>query len=79
MPFVPRGQRPRQLCLLVCTWGGEFIHDEAQIETGLYQMIIRCPELLEILIDDVQVEPVGLWSRVRRFFYRFRRTLDVSV
>ena len=62
----------------VCTWAGGFIEDEGQIETGLYQMIIRCPELLEILIDEEPARPLGLWSRVRRFFCRFRKKLDVS-
>ena len=62
----------------VCTWAGEFIEDEAEIETGLYRMIIRCPELLEILIDDEREEPLGAWDRLRRLFCRFRRRIDVS-
>ncbi|MCH8977680.1 MAG: hypothetical protein IH945_00350 [Armatimonadetes bacterium] len=62
----------------VCSWAGDFIKDEARIETGLYQMIIRCPELLDILIDDERPSPLGLWDRVRRFFCRFRARLDVS-
>ena len=62
----------------VCTWAGEFIEDEAAIETGLYQMIVRCPELLEILIDEERAAPLGLWGRVRRFFCQFRRRIDVS-
>ena len=61
----------------VCTWAGGFIHDEAQIETGLYQMIIRCPELLAILIDEEPVEPLGTWDRVRLFFCRLRKRIDV--
>lgn len=62
----------------VCTWAGGFIEDEGQIETGLYLMIIRCPELLDILIDEERAEPQGLRSRVRRLLCRFRKRPDVS-
>ena len=62
----------------VCTWAGRFIEDEAHIETCLYQMVFRCPELLDVLIDEERAEPQALWSRVRRFLGRFRRRLDVS-
>ena len=61
----------------VCLWKGKFSHDPAQIETRLYDLIFACPEFLEVLVTEEHVEPDDFWSRMRQFFYRFRRKIDV--
>ena len=61
-----------------CRWAGDFEFDPELIETKLYEMIYRCPELLAVLVEEEEfVKPPTLLDRVRRFFYRFRRRLDI--
>lgn len=34
-----------------CSWHGEFDRDPDIVEEGLFEMMVRCPELAETLID----------------------------
>ena len=63
----------------VCSWRGEFSFNPAQVETRLYEIIYRCPDLLEVLVEEERTEKLGFVSKVRRFFHRFHRKLDVRV
>ena len=56
-----------------CEWGGRFDHDPDHIESALYEMVYRCPELLATLVDEQPEERRGLFERVWSFFARFRR------
>jgi hypothetical protein len=56
-----------------CQWEGRFDHDANHIESALYEMIYRCPELLGILVEDEPVERPGFFERVWSFFGRLRR------
>ncbi len=59
-----------------CHWEGRFDHDPDHIESALYDMVYRCPELLAILVEDEPSPKPGFFERVWSFFARFRR-LDV--
>jgi hypothetical protein len=60
-----------------CNWEGRFDRNPDHIESALYEMVYRCPELLAILIEDEpNVEP-GFFERVWSFFSRWRRSVDV--
>lgn len=56
-----------------CLWEGRFDHDPDHIETALYDMVYRCPELLAILIEDEPTRAPGFFERIWGFFARFRR------
>lgn len=61
----------------VCGWSGRFDEDQESIERGLSDLIDRCPEIAEILIDR-QVRRVGIVERVIRLFRR-RPRVDFTV
>ena len=64
----------------VCRWSGDFSFNPVQIETRLYEIIYRCPELLTVLIEEEKVElPLSFLDKVRWFFFRSRRKFDVRV
>jgi hypothetical protein len=60
-----------------CNWEGRFDHDPDHIESALYEMVYRCPELLAILIEDEPNVRPGFFERVWSFFSRLRRRVDV--
>lgn len=62
----------------VCSWTGRFDEDPEAIEQGLYDLIDRCPEIAEILFETQNERP-SLIDRVRMFFRRFGRRVDVTV
>jgi hypothetical protein len=63
---------------VTCSWSGSFDRDPEVVEEGLYEMMIRCPELADALMD-VPARPVR--RRVSFFTWLrglFRRRLDFS-
>ena len=60
-----------------CGWAGKFQTEPHRIESRLYDLIYRCPELLAILVDEERVHSLTLFERLKGIFSRFRR-LDVS-
>jgi hypothetical protein len=61
----------------VCRWAGSFDHDPEHVEEGLSELLIRCPELA-----DAMMEKPTTGQRIRNWAYRFfrrfaRRKLDV--
>ncbi|MBX7133387.1 MAG: hypothetical protein K1X67_12000 [Fimbriimonadaceae bacterium] len=62
----------------VCGWSGRFDDDPESIERGLSDLIDRCPEIAEILIEG-HSRPPSLFNRVRVWFRRFGRKVDVTV
>lgn len=62
---------------VTCSWHGEFVRDPEVIEDGLYEMMVRCPELAEALIDrPTASRKPSLWERLTAFFGR--RRLDYT-
>lgn len=56
-----------------CEWEGRFDHDLDHIESALYEMVYRCPELLAILVEEEPTTRPGIFERIWDFFARFRR------
>ena len=57
----------------VCRWHGRFDHDPERIEHGLVDLLDRCPELIDMMLE-APIPRVSRWDRVRRFFGRlFKR------
>lgn len=63
----------------VCNWHGAFDHDPASIEAGLGELLDRCPELANAMIEPPQEElpPVrsSVWKVLCGAFRRFCRQL----
>lgn len=64
---------------VTCSWSGGFDHDPEVVEEGLYEMMIRCPELAEALMDVPKPRRprFNVFQWLGRFFRR-RRPLDYS-
>lgn len=62
----------------VCGWSGRFDEDAEAIERGLTDLIDRCPEIAEILIEGHSRRP-GILNRFVGWFRRFGRKVDVTV
>lgn len=61
-----------------CHWEGKFDRDPNHIESALYEMVYRCPELLAVLIEEEPTHEPGFFERLWGFFSRFKRRVDVS-
>ena len=63
----------------VCMWHGTFDFDPGRVEEGLGELLIRCPELAEAMMETPVIffPPVsglrGLWHRLGTFFSRYRK------
>ena len=42
---------------VTCCWHGSFESDPETIEEGLYEMMVRCPELAEALLERPTARP----------------------
>lgn len=70
--------RQNDECFL-CAWSGQFEYDIEAVEEGLEELLERCPELAELLIEPAK--PIdrlvgffgNLWHRL------FRRRIDFVV
>lgn len=65
----------------VCRWHGEFDHDPYHVEEGLDELLLRCPELVDAMLDT-EIPQVKWHHRVVRFFqnlFRRRGHLDLRV
>jgi len=62
---------------VTCCWAGSFEKDPEVIEEGLYEMMVRCPELADALIDV----PIAKKPKFRFFDWvrtLFRRRVDIQ-
>jgi hypothetical protein len=58
----------------VCRWHGEFDTNPAEIESGVNQLLSRCPELAIAMIDNsAQARKRGTW--VHKIVVRFAQFL----
>jgi hypothetical protein len=57
---------------VTCSWAGSFEQDPEIIEEGLYEMMVRCPELAEALLDvpDTKKPRFSLLGWVKGLFRR---------
>ncbi|MEX2243967.1 MAG: hypothetical protein WD716_09000 [Fimbriimonadaceae bacterium] len=55
-----------------CRWSGGFKTGRHEVESRLYELIHRCPELLAVLSEEGDDLPPTLFDRVRSFFSRLR-------
>jgi hypothetical protein len=63
----------------VCRWRGEFDHDSETIEEGVFALLDRCPELVDVILEAPAPRP-GLLQHVRNFFGGlFRKNIDLHV
>lgn len=51
--------KQNDVCFL-CAWSGQFEHEIEAVEEGLEELLERCPELAELLVD-----PPGPMTRLR--------------
>jgi hypothetical protein len=63
---------------VTCCWHGEFEKDPETIEEGLYEMMLRCPELAEALLErpEPAPRPFSLWNWLTGLF---RRRVDFRI
>ena len=60
----------------VCRWHGDFIHDSEVVEEGLMELLDRCPELVDVMLET-PLPPPTLWERAVEFCRGvFRKKLD---
>jgi hypothetical protein len=61
---------------VTCCWAGAFENDQEIIEEGLYEMMVRCPELAEALLDTPETEKprFSVWGWLKGLF---RRKVDL--
>ncbi|AIE86813.1 hypothetical protein OP10G_3445 [Fimbriimonas ginsengisoli Gsoil 348] len=52
----------------ICSWHGEFDHDPGRVEAGLGELLVRCPELADAMIESTG-RP-SLAQRLRHFWNR---------
>ena len=63
---------------VTCSWHGSFERDPETIEEGLYEMMVRCPELAEALLE----RPAARRNRVSFLSWLgglFRKPVDFKV
>lgn len=60
-----------------CKWTGKFVEDPHVIETSLYHMISHCPELLAILVSDMEEPKPTFKERLAHLVSRLLRRVDV--
>lgn len=53
----------------VCAWHGEFLHDEEAVSRSLDGLLLRCPELVDAMIEEVTARTT-VWERLRRSLAR---------
>lgn len=53
----------------VCRWQGRFDHDPDRIENGLNDLLDRCPELIEIMLE-APAPARSPWARFKAFVGR---------
>jgi hypothetical protein len=58
-----------------CTWHGEFDHDPAHVEAGLGELLIRCPELAEAMIE-MPPQKSSFVNRIWEFLKGLRKRSD---
>ncbi|HRK20655.1 MAG TPA: hypothetical protein PLX06_02540 [Fimbriimonadaceae bacterium] len=63
---------------VMCGWFGSFERDPESIEEGLYEMMVRCPDLAEALLESPRStrRRWSFWGWVRGLF---RSRLDVRI
>jgi hypothetical protein len=48
----------------VCRWAGGFDHNPEHVEEGLTELLTRCPELADVMIDaPSRIERIRAWVR----------------
>lgn len=63
----------------VCRWFGEFDHDPHHVEEGLDELLTRCPELVDAMLDQPAPRP-NPWQRVCLWWRGiFSRRLDIRI
>ena len=63
----------------VCRWHGEFDHDPASVEEGLYEVLEQCPELIDCIVT-IPYRRESVLARARNWFRRrTRKGLDLEV
>ena len=57
---------------VTCCWRGSFERDPETIEEGLYEMMVRCPELAEALLERPapKRQRVGFLEWLSGLFYK---------
>lgn len=53
----------------VCAWHGEFLHDEEAVARSVDGLMLRCPELVDAMIEEV-TSRTTVWERLRRSLAR---------
>jgi len=53
----------------VCRWHGKFDQDPERIEAGLSDLLDRCPELIDIMLESPTPQ-LSLWGRFTTFLGR---------
>jgi hypothetical protein len=61
-----------------CHWEGRFDHDAEHVESALYELVYRCPELLAVLVEDEPNRRAGLFERIWSCLSRFGRRVNVE-
>ncbi len=59
----------------VCRWYGEFSRDAEALEEGLEELLDRCPELIDAIIDP-PIYRVGIRQRVNEIVARVRESFS---
>ena len=62
-----------------CRWSGSFIVEPSIVESRMYEMIARCPELLAVLVDDSPATIPSRFQKLAAWFRRIRKKIDVTV
>lgn len=62
----------------VCGWKGEFDTDEESILTGLHELVLECPAILDIIAREPERKP-SLVTRIKAYLAsRKRKPLDFT-
>jgi len=48
----------------VCRWSGQFDRDPRRVEEGLDELLMRCPELVDAMLENAPPPRQRLWMRV---------------
>jgi len=61
----------------VCRWSGRFDHDPFRVEEGLNELLSRCPELADAMVEPPRARP-NWWRRIcLKIAYALRRPVRV--
>jgi hypothetical protein len=65
----------------VCRWSGAFDRDPDHVEQGLCELLDRCPELADAMMEaPVRREPIlKRWTRRICALFSFRKRIDILV